>query len=434
MIFLTGFFGNWLVDYQIIPPWITLVTELSIYLLFCIALVQNNSRRRGIKLDLFFVYAFFVFLAVISAAVNRHFDLSLIVGLRFVLRFYVLYLAFLNLDLGVDRLKKINVLLFVLFVLQLPAVAIRFAYWGISERTIGTYAGHGGGLTPVIPIVAIGYLSGLYIFLKKNFLYLLLIIGFVLLGIAGEKRVLFFLYPVAFMGIYYLGYFRTNSLLSMKLFVSAIAIIVLVVMVQFFMMQNIRTLNPEQTYGDGSVNYKYVWDYAKKYESSEYYGRKGSGGGRISTTIVAFKTVLGAGFENALLGFGPGTVVSSVVATGLERDRRLLAFNNSYGKTGFAYVLVEYGILGAILISYVFLVFMRRSYRWFEIENDPYMKALALGTVVFAFLQAGIYFMYNRVPINDDTIVPVYFYAMAFMYRRITQLFSVLRLKRNDAL
>ena len=63
------------------------------------------------------------------------------------MRFYLFYLALINLGLDETMLKRINKFLFILFIIQLPAVAYRFSIYGISELTIGTYATHGGGPT-----------------------------------------------------------------------------------------------------------------------------------------------------------------------------------------------------------------------------------------------------------------------------------------------
>jgi hypothetical protein len=328
------------------------------------------------------------------------------------------------------QLKKINILIFFLFILQLPASAIRFSYLGISEETIGTYAGHGGGLTPIIPIVALGYLSGFYIFWKPKIIYLILGVGFVLFGIVGAKRVLFFLYPAAFMGIYYIGYIKGKNISPVKFIGVGIFVAVAILSVQLFMMKNISTLNPEQKNNSGSIDYGYVLSYSQKYETSSSYYRPNSGAGRIATTLVAITTVIDAGIGQIIFGFGPGTVLPSLLSADRQVDRRLIPFIASYGKTGFAYILVEYGVVGLILMSSVFLIFMVRSFRWFNFETVPYWKSLSMGTVIFTVLQTWIFFTYNRVPVNDDTIVPVYFYAVSLIHYRFNQIQTIDRVNK----
>ncbi|MCM2285991.1 MAG: hypothetical protein NDI81_14490 [Desulfobacula sp.] len=421
-IFIIAFFGNLLVETGLIPPEVTLATEFSTYLLFCFSFFQNAiSGRSRLSFHLVSLYAGFAVVALASAILNHRLDISLIIGLRPILRFYILYLALINLPLSERQSKKINILLFAIFILQLPVSFTRFLALGISENTIGTYGNHGGGLTPIIPIVAIGYLAGFYIFWKKKLIYPIIGLGFIAFGILGEKRVLFFLFPVAFMAIYYIGYIKGKKVSPAKFIGAAVLVLTITISVQILMMMNIRTLNPDQKTGGGRIDYGYVLDYAKKYETSEYYGRKGSGGGRASTTLIAMNTVLNNGVGHLFFGFGPGTVVSSIIKTNARIDKRLLPYTNSYGKTGLTYILVEYGLFGALLLGPVYLIFMVKSYQWFKTETDPYWKSLALGNVIFAGLYVFLFFTYNRMPVNDDTMLPVYFYAMAMMYSRLNK-------------
>jgi hypothetical protein len=419
-IFIVAFFGNLLVETGMIPPEVTLATEFSIYLLFCFSFFQNAiSSRSRFSFHLIFFYTSFAAIAVASATLNHRLDINLIIGLRPILRFYIFYLALINLRLSEGQYKKINILLFTIFILQLPVSFARFLTLGISENTIGTYGTHGGGLTPIIPIVAIGYLSGFYVFWKKKLIYLILGLGFIAFGILGEKRVLFFLFPLTFLAIYYVGYIKGQNVHPAKFVGAAVLLLTMSLSIQIIMMMNIRTLNPDQKTGGGRIDYGYVFEYAKKYETSEYYGRKGSGSGRGSTTQIALNTVLNNGIGHLFFGFGPGTVVSSIIKTDARLDKQLLPYINSYGKTGLTYILVEYGLFGALLLGPVFLIFMVTSYQWFKAETDPYWKSFSLGNVIFTGLYVFLFFTYNRMPVNDDTMLPVYFYAMAMMYSRL---------------
>lgn len=434
-IFIIAFFGNLLVEKGLIPPEVTLATEFSIYLLFCVSLFENAIRGRSrVTFHLVSLYTGFMVVAFSSAILNHRLDMNLIIGLRPILRFYIFYLALINLHLSERQFKKINILLFTIFILQLPVSFTRFLALGISENTIGTYGTHGGGLTPIIPIVAIGYLSGFYIFWKKKLIYPIIGLGFIAFGIVGEKRVLFFLFPIAFMAIYYIGYIKGKKVSPAKFIGVAVLVVTVTISVQISMMMNIRTLNPEQKTGGGRIDYGYVLDYAKKYETSEYYGRKGSGGGRVSTTLIAINTVLSNGASHLFFGFGPGTVVSSIFDTNARIDKRLLPYTNSYGKTGLTYILVEYGLFGALLLGSVFLIFMVKSYQWFKMETDPYWKSFSMGNVIFTGLYVFIFFTYNRMPVNDDTMLPVYFYAMAMMHSRLKDRQSNVNNRLTEAL
>ncbi|MBN2810101.1 MAG: hypothetical protein JXR80_11465 [Deltaproteobacteria bacterium] len=416
-IFIVAFFGNLFVDYGLIPNYFTLLTEVLIYFLLCYALFLRSVKGLIVRLDLWQFYLAFILIAASSAVFNGSLDLRFIVGIRPVLRFYIFYLAVINLIWDEAQFNKVNRLLYVLFLLQLPASALRFCYYGVSELTIGTYAGHGGGITPVIPIVALGFLSGFYIFWKRKPVFIILGIGFILFGIAGAKRVLFFLYPITFFGIYYLGLVigKKTSFLR-KASVLCFALIGVLVS-QFLMMKTIVSLNPERKAG-GSASYEYVLDYARKYESKKDQ-HSGRAGGRFSTIELTLNTLEEAGAGHLFFGFGPGVLTNSAIRSGGKIDMKLYPYLNSYGKTGMTHLLMEYGFAGMLIFSYIFLVFVKRSFSWFKRETEVWWKAMAMGTVVFATIQAYVYFLYNTTSLLGDTLVPVYFYVMALMFFRI---------------
>ena len=418
-VFIIAFFGNLFVEYQILPPESTLLTEISVYFLFCYALIRKTFGTSNTSSHLWYIYTLFIISALCSAFLNGYLGMRLLIGLRPVLRFYIFYLALINLGLTDKQYKNINKLIFLIFFLQLPASAIRFMYYGISELTIGTWGSHGGGLTPIIPIIALGYLVGFYIFWKKKIIFPLLSLAFILFGIVGAKRVLFFLYPVAFLGIYYLGYIKGGKVPFYKHLGLLVSVIAVIIFVQIFMMKNIDTLNPEHKV-HGSINYSYVLDYAKKYETQE--AATGGAGGRFSTLMLAYKTVFKAGIGHVFFGFGSGSATGSKLDKNFHLDKRISRYVRSYGQSGMTHILVEYGLFGLLLIGSVFLIFIRRSLKWFDLEVDPYWKAIAMGTVVFAVLEAFIFFFYNATPIVGDTIVPVYFYVMSLTFYRLNKL------------
>lgn len=418
IIFAVAFFGGLLVDYNIIPPAATLVSEASVILLFCISLA---GKRKGSSqsLHLGVVYLFFVLTTICSAYLNSCLNLGIIIGLRPILRFYIFYLALINLDLNESQFRKINSLLFFLFILQLPASAIRFCFQGIGENTIGTYAGHGGGLTPIIPIVALGYLAGFYAVVKQRWMFLLLGIGFVLYGIAGAKRAIFFLYPPAFLGIYYVAFARAKKVSIFRHMGLTMVILAGIIAVQFLAIKVMPSLNPEHKIG-GSVSYAHVMKFAEEYETST--NEHGAGESRFATTVLTFRTLLNAGIGEIFFGFGPGSLSGSELDSTFERqhkDKRLQPLYGSYGQTGLTNIIIEYGLFGLVSLSSVFFVFIIRSQKWLKQENDPYWKSLAVGTVVFTILQTFVFLTYNALPVMDRTIVPVYFYAMSLIFYRL---------------
>jgi 4-amino-4-deoxy-L-arabinose transferase-like glycosyltransferase len=354
--------------------------------------------------------------ALCSIIINGIFNIQPLLSLRLIFRFYFFYLALINLGIDNSDLKRINNFLFSLFIIQLPVTAIKFYFFGFTEETIGTYGTKGGGLTPIIPIIALAYLAGYYVFHKAKKLYILLALGFILLGIAGVKAALFFLYPATFIGIYYLLFIRERRIKFYKNMVMFILVVLVSVGAAAAIISVSARLNPEKAIGGGSINFSYAAKKIKEYTLAKSDDKK-YGSGRFATTMIAFDTSLKGGFGTFILGYGPGSITESSITVGRRIDSRLIRVERSYGVSGMVYVLIEYGMFGVIVLSLILLIFIRLSWKWYNNETEHYWKAFSLGTFVFSLLYAFIFFTYNRTFI-DDTISPVYFYAMAILYLR----------------
>lgn len=416
LIFLVAFLGNLLVGYGLIPYYFTLTTESSVYLLFLYSIFSTSRRHEAYRLHLSFLVAFFLIGALCSILLNGIFNYQPLLSLRLIFRFYFFYLALINLGIDTADLKRINNLLFSLFIIQLPATAIKFYFLGFREETIGTYGVKGGGLTPIIPIIALAYLAGYYVFHKAQKVYILLALGFFLLGIAGVKAVLLFLYPATFIGLYYLLFIRERRLRFYKNMVMFILVVLVSAGAAAAIISVSDRLNPEKAAGGGSIDFSYAVKSAKEYTLERSDDRK-YGKGRVATTMIAFASVWNDGLGRFILGYGPGTLTESVFNLDRRLDRSTIRVDRSYGVPGMVYVLIEYGMFGVILLGLILWNFARMSWKWYNTETEPYWKAFSFGAFVFSLLYAFIFFTYNRTFIGD-TLPPVYFYAMATMYLR----------------
>jgi hypothetical protein len=416
IIFLMAMLGNGFIDYGLIPHQLSLLSEASIYLLFLYSLITSSRGHRAYRLDMFPLFLIFMIGSLFSIIINYSFNFQPIFGFRLILRFFIFYLALINLGLNSEDFKKINRLLFVLFIIQLPVSAVKLYFHGVTETTHGTFAG--GGLTTIIPIVAIGYLSGFFAFYKPKAVYWFLAICFILYGIVGAKAALLFLYPLTFLGLYYLIYVKGKSIRLTRHFMVIIVLLLLssasaVTIVKL----NVR-LNPERVVG-GSVDFKTALQRSKDYTTGTAFGGTAYTAGRFSTTMWAFNVISHEGIGRILFGFGPGSLTRSVF--GYFTNAKLYSIAKSYGQTAMVYILIEEGLFGVIVFTTIFLIFLHRSWKWYFIEKEPYWKAFSLGTLVFAALNLFIYFTYNRLPVTGDTVPPLYYYVMAIIYYRLKE-------------
>lgn len=349
--------------------------------------------------------------------VNNMFNVRLVIRLRLLLRFYVFYLALINLGLTEGQFKKINSFVFFLFIIQLPASAIKFYFLGVSEETIGTYAVRGGGWTTIIPVVAIGYLSAYYTQFKKNKWLIGLSIGFILFGIVGEKLALLFIFPISFIGLYYLNVTKGKKVNLPRVVLSLTIIFLFSFIVAAATIKYQPRLNKENAVG-GSIDFKYALQYSKDYTHSVRADEQ-TANGRSATTKIVFSTLKSGTIGNKVFGFGPGVLSKSFFDKNKFVHSRIARVAESYGVTGFALFLMEFGWTGVLCVITLFIAFIQLCWRWLNVEQDPYWKAFANGSFVFSGYFLFIFLFYNRVPLLDDTITPVFYYAMAVAFYRL---------------
>lgn len=416
IVLIFAFAGYSFIGYGLIPEESAVVTEIILYVLFLISLVR---RVRGIsyRLDLIGVFSFFVLAALTSVVYNNFFNFQPVYGLRLVLRFYLFYLALINLHLSEMQLKRIMGLLSFLFIIQLPVSVIKFVIQGVNENTIGTYALHGGGITPTIAVVGLVFAAAYYSLYKHSITYIILGVSFIAYGILGAKRIMLFLYPMIFFILYYILYIKQSSVLLKR--GSTIAFLITFVLTMStgaVILKYNPTLNPEKKVG-GSVNFEYALDFSKKYEGNMLTRKTATG--RYNTTKITFNVLAGEGVGRLIFGFGPGSLTRSI----LDRDfhyssPNLKIIDQCYGQTGLTFIATEYGLLGVITIVPLFFICIFRSWRYFNQETDPYWKAFGTGCLVFSILQMFIFFAYNPTPLMNNTITPTFYCAMAILYYR----------------
>jgi hypothetical protein len=85
-------------------------------------------------------------------------------------------------------------------------------------------------------------------------------------------------------------------------------------------------------------------------------------------------------------------------------------------------IALEYGLTGIIIFSFILLSFARMSWKYYNYEDNAYWKAFAAGSVGFAFSMIFFFFGYSHIVFFGDTMLALYFYAMAVVYTRSKQI------------
>ena len=140
-IFLIGYilffslFGE-LVHSIGIPTYFSVSIEIFIILLFFLSLITSQHTRVP---HLWYSIFFFLLFGACSVVINGIELSRFLFSLRLLLRFFIFYWSITLLLLDDNSLKKINIFLVILLLLQLPVVAVKFSMYGIAEKTMGAY-------------------------------------------------------------------------------------------------------------------------------------------------------------------------------------------------------------------------------------------------------------------------------------------------------
>jgi O-antigen ligase len=323
-----------------------------------------------------------------------------------------------NMEFGDKRLKRLNKVLLLLFIIQLPVQLIKFFFYGIAEDSIGTYATHGGGATTVIPLMALGYLSGYYFLHKKNYKLLILSVGFIAYGIIGAKYALLFLYPISFIALYYINVIKIKGFQIPGDIYRSLVVLLLIVSVGIIVIKFQVRANREYSVG-GSVDLSYALKSSLEYTTSTSHFHPELATGRFSTTKMTFGYLFEESFIRICLGYGPGVLTRLSHKVIEEYKTREEKIAGSYGHTGAINIVMDSGIIGLVLILIIYSAFLNNCLKLYKKEKDPYWKAFASGSLFFSIVNIFMFLCYNDVMINGDTIPPVFFYCMATVYVRL---------------
>ncbi len=407
IILILSFFGNWLEAIGYLPAQFNWLSEIVIVLLIIKSFSLKAFKKEEIKLKFSGIFILFLLISFVSYLLNSISFLHFALFLRLVGRYFLLYLATVNLDLDQKTILLINKIIIFLFLIQIPTAFIKMLIYGQGEQAIGTYALHGGDLSTCIPLMAISFLISFYFLYKPSRTYLVLIFCFIAFGLVGGKKALILFVPIL---VFFLSFFFKKSMKEiMRYFVLGSLIILLT---GFFSMKLIERLNPQRERG-GEISLNYLKDYFLRYATE---GQRSYSIGRIATTRNVFSILKDGGFESFFFGLGPGSYIETRfkdLKTTLKERGELPII---YGITGFTWLALQVGLLGAIIYLFIFYRILVECHSHFEREKNAYWKSFGLGMVGFSFVMLFINIFYSPV-LTDDLFPMIFFLLVAFFLK-----------------
>ena len=399
------------------PRYFAFSVEVLIVLLFLFSLFARSGKGIAIP-HLWHIFFLFLVSSLFSIYLNDYPPTRSIFSLRLIFRFYFFYLAIIMMEPDDDLIKKINVFVLFLLVMEFPIVAVKLPQYGISERTAGAYAVHDGSIATMLPITLIFYLASFYFLHKPRISFVLIGIGYIICSIVGGKRAIFFLYPFQFVFIYYYIYVKGTAAHVSKKIIAFIMIAPFLIVLSGSILFFNKTLNPDQMVG-GRVDLGYALEYAKRYNSGV--DTEGYSFGRISTAKRTIEILAESGIPQLIFGLGPGIATKSLLDSKKEReefDQHYDSFKIGYGRTTISSIALEYGIAGVLIFSAMLFSLTLMCFKLYQKETEAYWRAFASGSLWFSLSMVFFAFSYHHTAFLGDTMPVLYFYAMAVVYTR----------------
>lgn len=423
ILFIIAFFGKSLEQYNLAPPFLNWATEPLTYFVFLLALI---TLRQRIRLPLLGLMIVLLLIGSVSTVFNNRFSLEVLFAIRIIVRFYLLFLAVVNLGLSEVQFKKINHLLALLFILQIPVAVVKFFLYGQGERAIGTYAVRGGGLSTIIPLVAIGFLAGFYFYYKEKRSYMVLSFCFVAFSLMGGKRGFIFYLPMVLSFITFMLWKGKGVSLEKIRRIrrrSFLYGLILFLVSGVFALKLLPTLNPERKIG-GSIDVGHAVNYATEYTTRMKPDDPRYTSGRWATTKHVFSTIGRKGPATFFFGYGPGAQTGSRFIRQKSDDRISKDLRIRYGLTGMAYIAIEYGVLGVVTYFIFLFSLFGICVRYWKSESDPYWKAFSFGSMTCAVIMILIWGTYSLLSVTGDLFPLLFFYFMSIVIVRFNYIKS----------
>jgi hypothetical protein len=413
-ILLTLIFSQGILQLLNIP--LVYISAIIIPAIVIILLLERIKYVQKIKLPYFGFFFFFIIISIISKVLNNIHILQYIV---FVSQYWWAYLYFLVIinETNLRRANKIFKAIKIFILVQLPAVFIKFLLLGISEKGgIGTLSISSGSLSVIFAILIIVVLFSLY-FYKRKKKYLLLIMGFILFAIIGEKRSIILFGPLLFVTVFLIYLWKSKKINPGLLFKYLSIIVFGAGMSLYISLRLIPSLNPDNKVW-GQFDPAYVVDWFIYYTKIE---RDRSRLDNIKfSNLQEIRRVEGLyyfprylyrkGGASFYLGEGAGNLIMLKSVTGIDSSM-LAVYGVRYGgRMGIIMTYLQIGLLGVLIYFGMYIkIFIKM---WKKYKHNP--ESLALLSVTVLFFLDSIF--YSNSFMTDEVLLGIYFTLLGGIY------------------
>jgi hypothetical protein len=422
-------------QYLGLPPLIPkIISESLAFILFMMAVLSClNKGDCSFKTFGLLPVGGVIAAGLISGWINDASWLQLLIFTREIVKFYLLFLALINLQTPVRMVSRLLLLIVILFLIQIPVSWLKFIVIGIDESWIGTVQMNAGELSLLLPMFASSFLFASFLY-KRKMSYLILVSFFFMFSIIGEKEAAPFVFHpllIFLLWYYYLiesAHKRLGFLYSLKKLLSLNNMAIILsswVFVIFLSTQLLSSLNPEEK-KMGTFNLMYVVRYALSYNLRELRDPQWNNPdaendlsvqmGRFQIISESFRQVAKGDIFSFLFGYGGGSTSTSAWA-GQGKDIMYKRFGIRGATPAMVKILLECGVVGLAFMLYLFFQFYRAIHISLRKPGNSTNKGIILGILGMHIVFLFDFLLYSSASLFYGILTPIYFFLLALLIK-----------------
>jgi len=380
--------GAYLENYLILR-WITFLVIPLIFIWFILHMLLSDTKIYVANI-LFPIISLFGII-IFSGLINQSSLLEIAFTILIYLRYPLLFIVFLNMDIDKDVLESFLKVFLFLVIIQIPEVFYRFFVMGIRWDHISWTLGPWGTFDlGVYMIYATALIVARDLIIRLKLGHIILILCFFSVALMGEIKAFIFFAPVVAIFVIYNCFKKKIS--KKKLYI-AIGLLTVIVVGFIF-----------------SVNW-----YGKVFPEIKGSILNPKEEGRVSRISVLPNIIskVEINTSNFLIGWGPG---SSLAGEYLAERGKIFEFPISY-KTQLAETFVDVGIVGMIAYFWLLISLILEFRKHMKVEDDKtyiFLNHAIIGMWLFYAILGPVYDITWR----HDSPNFIFYFLAAVLYHR----------------
>jgi len=392
------------------------ITRLIIETIILLFFIKIVFRKDRIIFPSFLLYMGFVCICLASGLANDKTFLEILMFFRRYGFLYLFLVAVINSRLGYKDKNKIEKLIIIFFILQVPVTIIKYISLGVTEQVvIGTINPTLGSLPAIYPMAVISVSFSFFLYKKLSVFQLASIIAAsIFFGFAGAKRATV---PYAIVGLLlttFIFLLKEKYVLHFLKFIPILAFVGCAVL--YFGLRLTPDLNPQnKVWGKFDVNH--AIEYYDRYSNRSIGGAEGSG--RINAIGASFRLLVADKIQ-LFFGKGAGDLIMSSFSRFEKDPGENFKYNLGYGiRTGFLQVLLQVGILGSLFLFSIYYRILVKQFESYFRSKDKKQSAHILAAIGLTTTFIIDTFSYSDIAIASLAFYIPFAILIGFNYRYI---------------